>query len=419
MEGNNLRPSVIPSQAQKIEAEERAKLVAFEEAKKNVTNEVYSNVGVTDAQMDAVEMMRKRTEEQLRIREAAGYKSGAIKDESLAEKTPQQLKYEEQLRLRDEQLAMNRAQTNAFQEKTLEATNRKPETKYQEQNMESKNQGNGGYVPPKPPIKENSNYGENPSNVNPFIIELSQPNYNTSFDVIPLPSKGKLYKDVKQSVRVSFMTTADENILTSPNLLQSGQFLEILINRKLLEQNLRYRDLHVGDRNAIMIWLRATGYGEMYPVTLLDENDIPFDTEINLHDLKIKNLSVEPDSEGLFDFIMPLSKVNIKFKLLTCGDVDDIEAMVDADKESGNPVNNSSTYKLEKSIVEVNCNRNKEDIRMFIDGIRILDTKKLNDYIDSIESGLDLNIEIKTPGGGSIKTFLPLNVNFFWPNFGL
>lgn len=419
MEGNNLRPSVIPSQAQKIEAEERAKLVAFEEAKKNVTNEVYSNVGVTDAQMDAVEMMRKRTEEQLRIREAAGYKSGAIKDESLAEKTPQQLKYEEQLRLRDEQLAMNRAQTNAFQEKTLEATNRKPETKYQEQNMESKNQGNGGYVPPKPPIKENSNYGENPSNVNPFIIELSQPNYNTSFDVIPLPSKGKLYKDVKQSVRVSFMTTADENILTSPNLLQSGQFLEILINRKLLEQNLRYRDLHVGDRNAIMIWLRATGYGEMYPVTLLDENDIPFDTEINLHDLKIKNLSVEPDSEGLFDFIMPLSKVNIKFKLLTCGDVDDIEAMVDADKESGNPVNNSSTYKLEKSIVEVNGNRNKEDIRMFIDGIRILDTKKLNDYIDSIESGLDLNIEIKTPGGGSIKTFLPLNVNFFWPNFGL
>ena len=419
MEANNLRPSVIPSQAQKIEAEERAKLVAFEEAKKNVTNEVYSNVGVTDAQMDAVEMMRKRTEEQLRIREAAGYKSGAIKDESLAEKTPQQLKYEEQLRLRDEQLAMNRAQTNAFQEKTLEATNRKPETKYQEQNMESKNQGNGGYVPPKPPIKENSNYGENPSNVNPFIIELSQPNYNTSFDVIPLPSKGKLYKDVKQSVRVSFMTTADENILTSPNLLQSGQFLEILINRKLLEQNLRYRDLHVGDRNAIMIWLRATGYGEMYPVTLLDEKDIPFDTEINLHDLKIKNLSVEPDSEGLFDFIMPLSKVNIKFKLLTCGDVDDIEAMVDADKESGNPVNNSSTYKLEKSIVEVNGNRNKEDIRMFIDGIRILDTKKLNDYIDSIESGLDLNIEIKTPGGGSIKTFLPLNVNFFWPNFGL
>jgi hypothetical protein len=32
------------------------------------------------------------------------------------------------------------------------------------------------------------------------------------------------------------MTTADENILTSPNLLQSGEFLNVLINRKILEQ---------------------------------------------------------------------------------------------------------------------------------------------------------------------------------------
>ena len=39
------------------------------------------------------------------------------------------------------------------------------------------------------------------------------------------------------------MTTADENILTSPNLLQSGEFLEILMNRKILEPGLRYKDL--------------------------------------------------------------------------------------------------------------------------------------------------------------------------------
>ena len=44
--------------------------------------------------------------------------------------------------------------------------------------------------------------------------------------------------------------------------------VEILINRKILEPDLRYEDLLVGDRNAIMIWLRATGYGEMYPVLM-------------------------------------------------------------------------------------------------------------------------------------------------------
>ena len=123
-----------------------------------------------------------------------------------------------------------------------------------------------------------------------YVYQLSQPQYNMSFDLIPLPSEGKIYRSKKANVKVAYLTTSDENILTSPNLLQSGEFLEILINRKLLERDLRYRDLHVGDRNAIMLWIRATGYGEMYPVTLYDENNEPFETEINLNNLKVKKL---------------------------------------------------------------------------------------------------------------------------------
>ena len=415
----NQKPNVFPTPKEIKESEERAKIAAYEAEKKMVTSEVYSNAEVPNDQSDAISMMRKRTEEQMRIKEQLG----VVKDASLSENTSSyqslnKQKNEEQLRLRDEQLIKNKQLIDKFQKQTEEASIRKTITQPTTQPSMENNQG--GYVPPKqPPTNNVISYGQNPSNINQYIVELSQPNYNSAFDVIPLPSKGKLYQNKKQNARVSFMTTADENILTSPNLLQSGEFLEILINRKLLEQDLRYKDLHVGDRNAIMIWLRATGYGEMYPVTLLDENDVPFDTEINLHELKVKNLGAEPDAEGLFDFTLPTSKVNLKFKLLTCGDIDDIEKMVEQDKLNESPINNSSIYKLEKSIVEVNGNRNKEEIKMFIDNIRIMDGKAFNDYVDNVDSGIDLNIEIQTPGGGSIKTFLPLNINFFWPNFGL
>ena len=71
---------------------------------------------------------------------------------------------------------------------------------------------------------------------------------------------------------------------------------------------------------------------------------------------------------------------------------------------------------MERHIVEVNGDRNKSTIRDFVNSIRILDAKEFNNYIDKIESGIDLNIEVKTPGGGSIKTFLPLSLKFFWPN---
>jgi hypothetical protein len=252
-----------------------------------------------------------------------------------------------------------------------------------------------------------------------YINEISQPQYNGSFDLVPIPSEGKLYKNKKKALKVGFLTTADEDILTSPHLLQSGKFLEILINRKLLEPDLRYKDLHIGDRNAIMLWLRGTAYGEMYPITILDENDNPFDTEISLNILKVKNLGVEPDVDGLFPFQLRTTGDWIRFKLLTVADVDYVDELLAADKENGLILDKSKSYKLGRLIVEVNGNRDPQFISEYVERIRILDGKELRKYVDDIESGVDLNIEVGTPGGGSVRTFLPLNLKFFWPDIKL
>jgi hypothetical protein len=82
-------------------------------------------------------------------------------------------------------------------------------------------------------------------------------------------------------------------------------------------------------------------------------------------------------------------------------------------------VNNLTTYTLQKTIVEVNGERNPEMIREYANSIRIGDAKKLAQYIEEIESGVDLTITVGTPGGGSITSFLPLNFGFFWPNIKL
>lgn len=417
------KPNVFPSKEQMNSyAEEKAKLEAYEREKPLVMNEVYTNAAAPDDTPEshaiAVEMMKRRTEEQMKMRSEIG----VVKHPELAEQpAPRALtrneqeileirkKAEEQMRIRDQHLANNVSQTQSYQNQYNEAYNKPQPVKEEVKNVSSS--------PIKQPIMQPQNYGQVPSNVNSYILELSQPNYNSPFDVIPLPSEGKLYKSKKTNIKVSYMTTADENILTSPNLIESGEFLEILINRKVLEPELRYKDLHVGDRNAIMLWLRATGYGEMYPVTIFDENNQPFDTEINLNELKYKPLGAEPDSEGLFDFVMPLSKANIKFRLLTCGDVDEVERKVDLDKKNENPVNNSNSYAMEAMIVEVNGSRDRELVKNFVNNLRIKDAKELTNYVEKIESGVDLNITVQTPGGGSVSTFLPLNIGFFWPNF--
>lgn len=258
-----------------------------------------------------------------------------------------------------------------------------------------------------------------PTRLDNMINEISQPQMNQPYDIIPLPSEGKLYRNKKSRVKISYLTAADENILTSPNLLESGDFLEILINRKLLEPDLRYKDLLPGDRDAIMIWLRSTGYGEIYPVTVLDENNQPFETEIDLSTLKFKQLTVQPDSEGLFTFSLPVSKSVVKFKLLTIGDVDELEKLAQYLKEENNLINIENTLLLENQIVEIDGFRDKNYISEFVDNMRILDSKKLKAYIDSITCGVEMNVTFRTPGGGSVTRFLPFTLKFFWPDFEL
>lgn len=371
------KPNVFPTPEQMQMANETGEMISRQvESENNVQSTQYNS---TAEQAAALEM-QKRTEEQLKAREEQ-----KIKNEEIAKQTQQK---------RNEQ--MN--QTHPYQN-----NNQQPP------------------VPPTPPINNNNGgYMDSPSNRpsnDAYIEVLSQPQMNQPYDIIPLPSEGKLYPNKKKSVKVAFLTTADENILTSPNLLESGKFLEILINRKLLEPDLRYNDLLPGDRNAIMLWLRATGYGEMYEILAYDENNEPFETEINLSHLKTINLNVEPDADGLFTYTLPLSKAVVRFKILTVGEVDKLEDFLEKNKD--NPLNEEMTLVLESQIVEINGDRNRAFIKDFINNMRVGDSKSLRKYFSSIECGIDMTINIQTPGGGSITTFLPLTPKFFWPDFKL
>jgi hypothetical protein len=335
-----------------------------------------------------------------------------IPDGEVAAASEMAMRTAEQLRLRNEAIARNK---QIAEEAEIKRNEMMSQTKESVNNIK--------YVPPvvppvvPPTINNELSYNDNNPKYDPYIEAISQPQMNQPFDVIPLPSGGKLYPGKKKAVKIAYLTTADENILTSPNLVASGQFLEILINRKLLEPGLRYKDLLPGDRNAIMIWLRATGYGEMYPILMTDKDNVEFETDINLSELKSIELTVDPDSDGLYTFELPLSKSIVRFKLLTCGDIDELENIVES--VSNNVVNEEQTLILERQIVEVDGNRNKAYIREFANNMRILDAQKLREYIATIKCDIDLRISVRTPGGESIDTFLPFTPTFFWPNRGL
>ena len=203
--------------------------------------------------------------------------------------------------------------------------------------------------------------------------------------------------------------------------MQNGKFLEILFNRKMLDTDLRYKDLNVGDRNAIMIWLRSTAYGSNYPISLYNPYDEKsFDTVIDLSQLKMIELEVETDKNGHIPYELPVSKNQITFKLLTVGEIDDIDEHSEEMKINfGDMYNDMSTYTMKKQVTSVNGSYDEETIAKFVDRMLIGDVQALRRYINTIECGIDMNLEVRTPGGESLKTFLPLNTSFFWPDIEL
>jgi hypothetical protein len=243
--------------------------------------------------------------------------------------------------------------------------------------------------------------------------------FQAPFDVIPLPSRGLLYPGQQGNVKVEYMTAMDENILTSPNLIKSGKVLDILLERKVKESPVPFEQLLVGDRNAIMIWLRATGYGEMYPVKLTDPTSgVEFETEIDLSALKTKELpeGVEPDEKGEFSFLLPRSNKKVKFKLLTVSDEKSIVSRSEKyEKATKSQISNTLTYRLQSQIKEIDGNRDLNFIQQFINVMPAFDSLKFREYSDSIEPGIDMSAEVEGPTG-SFQATITLGLNFFWPN---
>jgi hypothetical protein len=237
------------------------------------------------------------------------------------------------------------------------------------------------------------------------------------YDVIPLPSEGLFYANKKSSLKVSYLTAADENILLSPNLLKTGKALDVLLERKILDKDIKASDLLPGDRDAVFIFLRTTGYGHIYPVKLKDpKTGQEFEYEVDLSNIKYKK-PVQPDSNGEYTMQLPLSKSIIKFRMLSTSDLNEIEEGEEKKKKLMKfYLDETITKRLERLIMEIDGDRDKSRIAQFINRMKIGDSVAIRKTYSNNEPGIDMNLEVEAPSGDFFRTSIPISISFFWPD---
>jgi hypothetical protein len=233
-------------------------------------------------------------------------------------------------------------------------------------------------------------------------------------EMVELPSKGLLYPEdselAKGTIEIKYMTAKEEDILTNQSYIKNGTVLDKLL-KSLIVSKINFDDLLIGDKNAIMVASRILGYGSEYTFEYNGET-----MTVDLSQIENKPLNEELFSSRTneFTFTLPKSKNTVTFKLLTHKDEQEISRELEGLKKINKDASPELSTRLKYIITSVEGNRDKKEIRNFIDNYLLAqDSRSLREYIKTIQPDVDLTF---FPSEGSDRVNIPIGVSFFWPD---
>ena len=245
--------------------------------------------------------------------------------------------------------------------------------------------------------------------------QYGQMDFNLPHDVVSLPSKGMFYKPKKESLKVGYLTAADENLLSSPNIFKEG-IVYSLMKSKIYEPGFDVNQMLEVDIQSVLIFLRNTSFGSEYEYSLVDpKTSNRFDVSVVIEEINIKKPIHEPDENGFFEFILPKSKRKVKLRLLTLGDTREIDKMQEQYPQG--MVAPIVTRRLEKQIVSLDSDTSKENISKFVNQMPIMDSKEIRKFIKECEPQLDLTKSVIAPSGERVKFDVTFGAEFVRPFF--
>lgn len=246
----------------------------------------------------------------------------------------------------------------------------------------------------------------------------TDPDLMISYEIIKLPSNGLFYSHKISEVAVEYMTSRDEDLLTTPSLIDSGELLNMLLKRKIKTPGIVVEDLLQGDRNAIMLFLRTSSYGADYSVQVTDpRNGITFNSKVDLLKLKYKEVNEYPDESGYFTVEIPMRKKIVTFRLISSGEDSILHKKAEQIKEAyGEEISQYPTMKLKAHIVAINDKTDRSYIDRFVDAMPALDAVKIRRKIMDVSPDVDMKYEFTTKDGYKFDAYLTLGADFFFPS---
>jgi hypothetical protein len=234
-------------------------------------------------------------------------------------------------------------------------------------------------------------------------------------EMVELPSKGLVYPETSPlssgKIEMKYMTAKEEDILTNQSYIQKGTVLDELIKSLIVTPDVKYEDLVVGDKNALLVAARILGYGKDYKFTWNGEEQT---VDLSTIENKTIDESLFVKGKNEFEYTLPSTGNKITFKLVTSLDEKKINAELEGLKKINKNFIPELSTRLKYMITSIENNYESKAVREFVDNHFLArDSRAFREYVKEVQPDVDLTF---FPDGSDTKTDLPVGLSFFWPD---
>ncbi len=269
----------------------------------------------------------------------------------------------------------------------------------------------------------------------PTGVATNLPPQNNTFswtvptEFVTLPSEGKFYPTEhplhgEQTIEIRYMTAKDEDILTSRALLKEGVAIDRLLQNIVVDKNINVNSLLVGDKNALIVAARITGYGSAYETKVTCpscgtateyEFELDAGSSTTSLDAVLETYGANLTEHNTFVVQLPLTQVMTECRLLT--GKDELALMKESARRTRRKLEESGlTDQLKAFIVSVNGDSSPLAITSLIQNLPAKDSRFLRTFYSEITPNIDLTQMFECSSCGyEADMEVPLTADFFWP----
>lgn len=252
-------------------------------------------------------------------------------------------------------------------------------------------------------------------------------NFVTPTQIVELPSRGTLYPEGhplrgKETIEIKFMTAKEEDILTSRSLIKKGVAVDRMLESLIVDKNIKINQLLLGDKNALVVEARISGYGSSYKTSVTCPSCATnVKHEFNLEKVSYYNcdnpesLGAVPTQNGTFIIKLPKTGFEVEVRPLFGSDEIVLSENQEKRKKAG-LLEDATTQQMKSYVVAINGIRDPKSVSAAIDNLPAIDARTLRAVYKELMPNIDMTQQFVCPSCAFEQDMeVPFTVDFFWP----